>query len=66
MDSEIYKKKMREYQEKRDRKISIANQKKEKIYNDNPSLKKLEEEKNMIAIKVAKNILVMNEMNKQI
>lgn len=66
MDSEIYKKKMREYQEKRDKKISIANQKKEKIYNDNPNLKKLEEEKNMMAIKVAKNILVMNEMNKQI
>ena len=42
MDSEIYKKKIKEYEEKRENKINIAKKYKEKIYNDNPNLKKLE------------------------
>lgn len=66
MDSEIYKKKIKEYEEKRENKINIAKKYKEKIYNDNPNLKKLEEQRNMLAVKVAKNILILDEINKQI
>ncbi len=66
MDSEIYKNKIKEYEEKRENKISIAKKYKEKIYNENPNLNILEDQKNMLAVKVAKNMLVMDEINKQI
>lgn len=66
MDSEIYKKKIKEYEVKRENKISDANKLKEKIYNDYPTLQKLEDERNFLAIKTARSMVTMDEMNKQI
>ncbi len=66
MDLEIYKKKIKEYEQKREKKINEAKLKKEKIYNDSPSLKKLEEEKNLIAVNISRKMLTMNDLDKQI
>lgn len=66
MDSDIYKKKIKEYEVKREKKINEANKLKEKIYNDYPNLQKLEDEKNILAVKSARNMLTMDDMSKQI
>lgn len=66
MDKEIYIKKIREYEQKREQKISDAKSKKEKIYNDHPVLKKLEEQKNLLAVQVSRKLITMDELNKQI
>lgn len=66
MDSDIYRKKIREYETKREKKINEANKLKEKIYSDFPNLQKLEDEKNILAVKTTRNMVTMSEMDKQI
>lgn len=66
MDSEAYLKIKKEYDIKREKTIRQAEERKKAIYSKYPKLRKLEDEKNLLAIKIAKNILRANELNKQI
>ena len=57
MDSKAYEVIKKKFYEKREEKIKKANQKKERIYLENEILKNLEEKKNLLALKITRNIL---------
>lgn len=66
MDSEAYLKVKKEYDLRREKILSQVEEKKKTIYQKYPKLRKLEDEKNLLAISIAKNILKSDELNKQI
>ncbi len=66
MNIDVYRKVQREFDLKRQRKIDEANRKKEEIYASNPQLKKIEDEMNVLALKITKNILNADEITRQV
>ncbi len=66
MPSNIYTEIEKEYEKKRQIAIDNANYKKKKIYESNPKLQELEFEKNMLALKITKTILLSDSLTKQI
>ena len=66
MDSKIYKKVLKEYNEKRDKKILEANNKKQLLFKKYPILRQLEDEKNILAITTTKKIITLKDIDKQI
>ncbi len=57
MDTKAFEKVKKEFEIKREREIKAAEQRKDEIYEKNESLKNLEEQRNIIALKITRNIL---------
>lgn len=66
MDNQIYKNILKNYQEKRDKKILEAESRKNELYKQYPVLRALEDEKNALAISTTKKIISLNSIEKQI
>lgn len=66
MNEEIYRKLKKEYETKRNIKIKEANQKKEEILKTIPKLQQFEDEKNKLAIDMAKSVINCDNITKQI
>lgn len=66
MDNKIYKEILDRYAKKRNEKEQLAENKRNKILNQNPILRELEDEKNLLAISISKNILSLSDIEKQI
>ena len=66
MNTDIYRKIKREYDLKRQLKIDEANKKKQDIYKKNPRLEEIENEINMLALDITRNILNSDEITRQV
>lgn len=66
MDSDAYLKIKKEYDIKREKALADAKARREAIYLKYPKLGELENEKNMLAIKITQNILRLDELNRRI
>ncbi|MDD3303379.1 MAG: ATP-binding protein [Clostridia bacterium] len=66
MDNEAYLKVKKEYDNKRENKIAKAEEIKKQIYIEHPKLRELETQRNLLAIKITKEMLYSDELNKQI
>lgn len=66
MNTDVYSKIMREYDIKRQKKINQANTIKKEIYSKNEGLEELEQKKNMLALKITKNIINSDDLTKQV
>ncbi len=66
MSNYIYNQLEREYEIKRKQAESIVTFRKKKIYEENSDLQKLEEEKNIIALKITRNILLSDTITRQV
>ncbi len=66
MNIDMYRKLVREYDLKRQRKIDDANKKTEEIYSKIPKLRELEDEKENIAIATTKLMLNADDLTKQV
>ena len=66
MDNQIYKNILKNYQEKRDKKILESENRKKVLYEKYPVLRSLEDEKNALAISTTKKIISLDSIDKQI
>jgi DNA replication protein DnaC len=66
MNNYIYREIEKEYEEKLRENILRNKSRKEKIFSENPKLQKLEDEKNMLALKITKTILLSDDISRQI
>ena len=66
MNSDIYRKIKREYDIKRQAKIDEATRRKQKVYIDNPKLGEIENEINMLALSITRNILNSDDITRQV
>lgn len=66
MNNDIYRKIKREYDIKRQVKIDEAKKVKQQVYSENPRLEEIEKEKNILALKITRNILNSDEITRQV
>jgi len=66
LNNDIYRKIKREYDIKRQKSIDDAKIKKRKIYEQNPKLEEIENEINMLALKITRNILNSDQISREI
>ena len=66
MNSDVYSKIIREYDIKRQRKINEANAIIKELYSNNNGLEELERKKNMLALKITRNIINSDDLTKQV
>lgn len=66
MENQIYEKVKKEYEIKKDEIEKKKKNKIEQLFNKNPKLREIEDEKNMLAIKTTQRIITLNDINKQI
>ncbi len=66
MNNDVYRKIKRDFDIKRQRKIDEAENLKKKIYNENPILQEIEDDINMLALKITRNILNSSEIKRKV